>query len=276
MKRGIAPKRRFSQNFLTDQRTAQKIVAALENKDGDHVLEIGPGTGALTKWLVGSTASSIIAADLDERAIQHLQAEPWVDATKVTFILRDVLSINTEELFSGISAKHRTVIGNIPYAITSEILFWLFEQRSHLRAAVIMMQREVARRCVAEPGTKDYGILTLATWYASEAKLLFNVQPGSFFPRPEVTSSVVRFEFRTTPPLDIEFQVFMGFVRAAFSQRRKVMSNSLSAWWSGPIDELRAEVSGFDLTKTRAEQLTPQQLGSICITLLERKGASRS
>lgn len=276
MKRGIAPKRRFSQNFLTDQRTAQKIVGALEIKDGDHVLEIGPGTGALTKWLVGSTASTIIAADLDERAIQHLQAEPWVDTTKVTVILRDVLSIHTAELFSGTSAAHRTVIGNIPYAITSEILFWLFEQRSDLRAAVIMMQREVGRRCVAEPGTKDYGILTLATWYASEARLLFNVQPGSFFPRPEVTSSVVRFVFRTTPPLDIEFQVFMGFVRAAFSQRRKVMSNSLSAWWSGPIDELRTEVCGFDLTKTRAEQLTPQQLGSICIALLERKGASRS
>lgn len=273
MKTGVAPKRRFSQNFLTDQRTAQKIAGSLGVAEGDQVLEIGPGTGALTKWLMTSPAERILAVDLDERAIRHLEGEPWIDKRKIQFLHKDVLSINAREMFPNTTSTHRLIIGNIPYAITSDILFWLFEQRYDLRTSVIMMQREVARRSVAQPGSKDYGILSVATWYSAHAKLLFNVQPGSFFPRPEVTSSVVRFDFRTTPPLDIEFNVFMGFVRAAFSQRRKVLSNALASWWSGTTHDLRTTVNGFDLSLTRAEQLTPEQLGAICGHLLALKGA---
>lgn len=276
MKTGVAPKRRFSQNFLTDQRTAQKIASALGIVAGDHVLEIGPGTGALTKWLMTSSAEQILAVDLDERAIRHLEGEQWVDNSKIRFLHKDVLSIHAREMFPDAAPAHRLVIGNIPYAITSEILFWLFEQRFDLRTSVIMMQREVARRCVAQPGSKDYGILSVATWYSAHAKLLFSVQPGSFFPRPEVTSAVVRFDFRTTPPLDIEFHVFMAFVRAAFSQRRKVLSNALSSWWSGTTQDLRTTVGGFDLSLTRAEQLTPEQLGAICGQLLALKEARSS
>ncbi len=274
MSLGLAPKRRFSQNFLTDQRTAQKIAEALQIRDGDHVLEIGPGTGALTKWLARSEASSILAVDLDERAIARVSTEPWVDHKRMVFQLQDVLQVRLAQAFSEVVPGHRCVIGNIPYAITSEILFWLFDQRAEMRTAVIMMQREVARRCVAQHGSKEYGILSIASWYASTPKLLFQVQPGSFFPRPDVTSAVVRFEFRDRSPLDIEFEPFMAFVRAAFSQRRKVLSNALSSWWSGPASELRTTVAGVDLSTARAEQLTPQQLGAICIELQDRKGAS--
>lgn len=276
MKTGVAPKRRFSQNFLTDQRTAQKIAASLGIVEGDHVLEIGPGTGALTKWLMTSSATRILAVDLDERAIRHLEGEQWADKRRIQFLHQDVLSVQARQIFPDAAPTHRVVIGNIPYAITSEILFWLFEQRFDLRTSVIMMQREVARRCVAQPGTKDYGILSVATWYSAQAKLLFSVQPGSFFPRPEVTSAVVRFDFRTTPPLDIEFPIFMAFVRAAFSQRRKVLSNALAQWWPGATHDLRTTVGGFDLSLTRAEQLTAQQLGLICAHLLALKGASSS
>lgn len=276
MKTGVAPKRRFSQNFLTDQRTAQKIAVSLGIVDQDHVLEIGPGTGALTTWLMKSPASRIVAVDLDERAIQHLEREPWADTQRVRFIQRDVLSIKARDVFADAPPEHRVIIGNIPYAITSEILFWMFDQRFDIRSSVIMMQREVARRCVAQPGSKDYGILSVATWYSAKAKLLFNVQPGSFFPRPEVTSSVVRFDFRTTPPLDIDFNIYMGFVRAAFGQRRKVLSNALSTWWSGSTQDLRVTVDGVDLSTARAEQLTPEQLGSVCSHLLAMKGARSS
>ncbi|RPI67620.1 MAG: ribosomal RNA small subunit methyltransferase A [Ignavibacteriae bacterium] len=276
MSLGLAPKRRFSQNFLTDQRTAQKIADALQIRNGDHVLEIGPGTGALTKWLAVSNAASIVAVDLDERAIARVSSEPWVDHKRMVFKLQDVLQVRLSQVFPDVTPSQRCVIGNIPYAITSDILFWLFDQRADMRTSVIMMQREVARRCVAQPGTKEYGILSIASWYASTPKLLFQVQPGSFFPRPDVTSAVVRFEFRDHSPLDIEFEPFMAFVRAAFSQRRKVLSNALASWWSGTAAELRTTVAGVDLSTARAEQLTPQQLGAMCRELLARKGADQA
>jgi 16S rRNA (adenine1518-N6/adenine1519-N6)-dimethyltransferase len=126
----------------------------------------------------------------------------------------------------------------------------------------MMMQREVAKRCVAVPRTKEYGILTVATWLYSDAKILFNVQPGSFLPRPDVTSSVIRFVLRERPAANVEPLMFMKFVRAAFSQRRKILRNSLQQWLLNNhivLDE-EAPLTTCDLGRARAEELTPMEL----------------
>jgi 16S rRNA (adenine1518-N6/adenine1519-N6)-dimethyltransferase len=261
---GFAPKRRFSQNFLTDPRTADAIVQALELKDGDHVLEIGPGTGVLTQRLAASAATRIVAVDVDPRAIEHVRAASWAAGGRVEAIESDVLRIDLNEMFTDVPRESVKVIGNIPYAITSDILFWVFGQRRALARCVLMMQREVAKRCVADKGSKEYGILSVATWFASMPKLLFNVKPGSFFPAPTVTSSVVRFDMRSGDPLPLPMHQYMDLVRAAFQQRRKVLSNGLESYckatWGMSIKELVSDVMEIDPRKRRAEELSPQEL----------------
>lgn len=260
----FAPKRRFSQNFLTDPKTADAIVAALDLEAGDHVLEIGPGTGMLTSRLAASVATRIVAVDIDPRAIEHVRAAAWSAGGRVEAMQTDILRISLAEIFPGVPAKHVKVIGNIPYAITSDIMFWAFDQRSVHSRCVLMMQREVAQRCVARCKSKEYGILSVATWYASNAKLLFNVKPGSFFPAPSVTSSVVRFDMRQADPLPLDMPTYMAFVRAAFSQRRKVLVNALSSYvhatWGKSIRDIVPSAMVIDLHRARAEELTPEQL----------------
>jgi 16S rRNA (adenine1518-N6/adenine1519-N6)-dimethyltransferase len=275
---GFAPKRQYSQNFLTDPKTADKIVAALEPTPGDCVIEIGPGTGVLTQRLIKSGAS-ITAVDVDARSIEHLKTEPWAKSPLLQVLLADILTIDVQRICPASTTK---VIGNIPYAITSDILFWLFEQRRHVDRAVIMMQREVAQRLVAVPRTKEYGVLSVASWFAAEPKILFHVKPGSFFPKPSVTSSVVLFRFRDKDPVEAGMEEFMTFVRSAFSQRRKVLSNSLKSYLhtnghnvsptlvkAGEADSEQPKAGEskmdlltqpLDLAKTRAEELSPMQL----------------
>ena len=271
MTHGFAPQRRFSQNFLTDVATARSIVQALNLESGDVVLEIGPGKGALTTHLVDSTAARITGVELDERAVDYLRQQPWVRSGRVGIIHSDALQLAVHDIFLGIERDHVCVIGNIPYAITSPLLFWLFDQRKDVSRAVIMMQREVARRCVAGVGTKDDGILSVATWLHGQAKLMFHVKPGSFFPRPDVTSSVVRFDLTKDSAQNLPVDAFMDFVRSAFSQRRKVMTNALAGWASRCRVDLRArsQAAGIDLARTRAEQCRPEVLGEIFRVLSE-------
>ncbi len=271
MKPSLAPKKRLSQNFLTDSRTAQKIASFLEARPDDVVLEIGPGGGALTEHLVRTNVGRVVAVDLDERAVDVLQSLVKSAAGRLEVRRGNVLQLRVRDVFPSIPAHHRLVIGNIPYAITSEILFWLFDQRHDLRSAVIMMQREVAKRCVARPGSKDYGILSIATWYASSATIVATVQPGSFFPRPSVTSAVVLFQFRDQTPTSAPFAPFMEFVRAAFGQRRKVMTNSLAGWARQHGADLQSLVlpDGRRLSDLRAEQLFPDEIAQVYLGLVE-------
>lgn len=270
MKPTIAPRKRLSQNFLTDGRTAQKIASFLNAAEQDVILEIGPGGGALTEHLLQTKARHIIAVDLDERAVEALQPLIARAGGRLEVRLANVLNLHIHDVFPATPAQQRLVIGNIPYAITSEILFWLFDQRQDLRRAVIMMQREVARRCVARPGSKEYGILSVATWYVSTAAIVATVQPGSFFPRPSVTSAVVRFDVRVQAPTQAPFRPFMEFVRAAFGQRRKVLSNSLEGWARQRGIELtnRTIADGRTIGALRAEQLTPEDLAELYLSLV--------
>jgi 16S rRNA (adenine1518-N6/adenine1519-N6)-dimethyltransferase len=254
----FAPKKRFSQNFLTDQGIAVKIVAAAQVQEGDTVVEIGPGTGALTKFIIQTSAGHIIAVDADERSIEALRGDVTLRDKRVELIKGDILRTQLAPFKPGPAALR--VIGNIPYAITSEILFWLFQQRHEWKRAVIMMQREVAERLVAQPRTKAYGILTLATWYVSTPRMLFHVKPGSFFPRPDVTSAVVAFDAVDERAPDVGFAPFMSVVRAAFSQRRKTLTNSLGPYVKQQcgMDLRDVPDAPFEFGTVRAEELSPQ------------------
>lgn len=260
----FAPKKRFSQNFLTDPGTADKIVAALGIVAGDRVLEIGPGTGVLTQRLAASAAAGVIAVDVDPRAVQHIRQAPFAKQGRVDVRELDVMKVDVAAMMAGAGRDHAKVIGNIPYGITSDILFWMFGARAHIARGVIMMQREVAKRCTAAPGTKEHGILSIATWYASKATLLFTVKPGSFFPAPEVTSAVVRFDLRDADPLPIDMETYMAFVRAAFSQRRKVIANGIETYcrqrWKKGARELARPGMSIDPLKRRAEELSAEDL----------------
>jgi 16S rRNA (adenine1518-N6/adenine1519-N6)-dimethyltransferase len=260
--KSFAPKKEFSQNFLTDRGIADKIVAAAELRPGDHIVEIGPGKGVLTERMVASQCDRLLAVDLDERAVAFLATQAWNRLPRCEVRFGDVLRIRLQAEFPSCTRQNRVVVGNIPYAITSDLIFWALEQHASVDRVVMMMQREVAKRCVAVPRTKEYGILTVATWLYAEAKLLFNVQPGSFFPRPAVTSSVIRFVLREQPAADVDPVAFMKFVRAAFSQRRKILRNSLQQWLINNRIAIQegVQLSTCNLGMTRAEELLPRQL----------------
>jgi len=259
----FAPERSLSQNFLTDQKISRKIVMALGNIEGNIVLEIGPGTGALTKFLLQTSLLKLYCAELDDRSIEFIAEQPWAKDPRLVVMKKDVLEIKLQDYASSEPAAELVVIGNIPYSITSPILFWLFSQRHVVSKAVIMMQREVAERCVAAGGSKEYGILSCATSFVSKAKIVMHVKAGSFFPKPKVSSSVVQFDFARDLMSNIEFEENMKFVQAAFSQRRKVLSNSLQTWFSSRYGKDVKSINHllpFDLQRTRAEQLSPSQL----------------
>lgn len=214
------PRKRWGQHFLVDANIARKIVDALQATPSDPVVEIGPGTGALTHWLL-QRYTQLTAIELDTRAVAALKARwPSLDVRAT-----DVLKVN----WSALAAEkgHRLhVIGNLPYYITSPILFALFEARDALAEAVLMMQREVAERLVASPNHKTYGILSVVAQLWATPEWLFSVSPNVFRPKPHVESAVVRLSFtQPLPPVDVN--LLRQIIRTAFNQRRKTLRNSL-------------------------------------------------
>jgi 16S rRNA (adenine1518-N6/adenine1519-N6)-dimethyltransferase len=184
----IRPKKSLGQNFLRDENIARKIIAAIDPQPADVMLEIGPGGGALTKYLA-PLVRMLIAVDVDKRVIERMR-EVFPDGS-IQLLHHDVLEIDLQYLARQHGQRLR-IVGNIPYNITSPILFHVLDNRSSVHDAVFMMQREVARRLVAVPHTKEYGILSVFCQLFTNVQLLFDVSPHAFFPRPEVTSSLVR------------------------------------------------------------------------------------
>ncbi|MBO6575378.1 MAG: ribosomal RNA small subunit methyltransferase A [Rhodothermales bacterium] len=236
----LRPVKRLGQNFLRDPNTCRRIVAALPG-DGP-IVEIGPGTGALTGMLMG-TDPCMTAIEVDERAVSLLRQElPGLHVRH-----EDVLKTDWAALASERGAPLH-VIGNLPYYITTPILFSLLDApRGSVRWAVVMMQKEVARRIVAEAGNKVYGILSVILQKLTRPELLFDVSRNVFHPKPDVTSSVVRFSF-DVPELEVDPSFFRTVVRTAFNQRRKTLRNSLS----GLSRVVPEEFAGL-----RAEALSP-------------------
>ncbi|MFQ5568069.1 MAG: 16S rRNA (adenine(1518)-N(6)/adenine(1519)-N(6))-dimethyltransferase RsmA [Rhodothermales bacterium] len=261
MPQPIFPKKSLGQNFLTDPNTARKIVAALRAPEEGPVVEIGPGTGALTGLLM-SRFSTVTALEIDQRAVAHLQAQyPSLDARHA-----DVLAVD----WAGLAAEKGGalyVIGNLPYYITSQILFGLLESKPHVREAVLMMQVEVAQRLVAVPRTKEYGILSVLVQLHARPELLFRVSRHVFYPKPDVTSAVIRlvFEGMEEPEPDVDPAFLRKVVRTAFNQRRKILHNSLHPW---------TRERGIDLPQDwrgrRAEELSPPAFVALARYLQER------
>lgn len=221
----VTPKKSLGQHFLIDKNIARKIVSLLAPRQGETIVEIGPGNGALTELLITSDAN-IIAIDIDQRSIDRLHEHfKLMHEEKLRLVRADILETDLSQ-FEETNAVR--IIGNIPYNITSPILFSLIEQRAHVRDAVVMMQREVAERICARPKTKEYGILSVFLQLHADVKIHFHVSKNVFHPKPNVESSVMRLQFREERVRAIEdYSFFKRVVRESFGKRRKIISNGL-------------------------------------------------
>ncbi len=236
------PLKRYGQNFLTDKNIIEKIVNEINSKEGEEILEIGPGKGALTRELLKSGAK-IYAVEIDKYLVDELKKE----LEQANLINADVLKLNLVDLFT---PNRIRVVGNIPYNITSPILFKLIENRTIVKDAVLMMQDEVAKRLVAKPNTKDYGILSIALNYFGSVEYCFRISKNVFFPKPKVFSALVHIYFNgQISPLDA---LFVKVVKAAFNHRRKTLKNSLTNSIFKDCDFKKIK---FDLSR-RAESLS--------------------
>jgi len=248
------PKKFLGQNFLVDENIARKIVASLDVKNDDTVIEIGPGQGVLTKYLTALT-ENFIAVEIDKSIYEKL-----IDLykSKIKIIHKDFLKIDFKAEFPSDQSKKKKlkVIGNIPYNITTEILFKLYDFNLKLESAVLMMQKEVAQRIIAKPNSKDYGILAIQTQVHSSPKILFDVPPTSFFPKPRVFSSIVKFDFTETKYQISDKNIFKALVRESFGQRRKTMKNSLKKYFEK--GDFLFEDFDFDFSR-RAESVSIEE-----------------
>jgi 16S rRNA (adenine1518-N6/adenine1519-N6)-dimethyltransferase len=260
---GLRPRRSLGQHFLRDENIARKIVRALDVQEGETVLEIGPGAGALTRHL-RQRGARLVLVELDPRAVEVLRAE--VVGSGVELIEGDILATDLKVIASRCPGGTLRVVGNIPYNITSPILFYLLDNRRLISDALLMMQREVARRLVAHPGTKEYGILSILTQFYAQTSTLFDVTPGAFVPPPAVTSTVVRLEMRKRPLVHArDEEHFRRMVRAVFSQRRKTLRNSLRILLG---DGVRTLPSDLPLER-RPEELAVEELVALSDALVD-------
>lgn len=214
------PLKRFGQNYLKDRNTILKIISKFNPQKDDSIIEIGPGRGALTKELSSAT-DNLIAIEIDNRVIEDLSTQ----YPNVKFINEDFLKMDLSKLDS--SNKIR-VIGNIPYNITSPILFSLIENRALVSDALLMVQYEVAKRMVSQPSTKAYGILGVILNYFATVNLEFKISPNVFKPKPKVDSAIVSLKFNKKIDQKLNDKFFKDVVKASFGNRRKTLKNSLN------------------------------------------------
>ena len=255
---GLKAKKRFGQNFLINEKVVQAIAQAAQIGPGDLVLEIGPGIGTLTQALA-ETGAQVKSVEIDQSLLPVL-AKTLEGYTNVEIIPGDVLKVDLGEI-----TQHEpfTVAANRPYDSTTPIIFALLEQQLPLKRLVVMVQKEVAERMTAGPGTKDYGPLSLALQYYSEPRLALSVPARDFMPAPKVDSMVVVCEKREQPPVDADPKLFFQVVRAAFSQRRKMLSNCLkSLGLSSDQVKTLMERAGID-GKRRGESLSMEEFGKL-------------
>lgn len=220
--------KKYGQNFLIDTSVLERIIRAAQIGAEDCVLEIGPGIGTMTQYLA-ENAGKVIAVEIDKALIPILE-ETLAPYKNVTVLQGDILKTDIGELAEKHNAgKPLKVVANLPYYITTPIIMGLFERNVPLESVTVMVQKEVAERMLAKPGTKDYGALSLAVQYYAEPEIVTNVPPNCFMPRPNVGSAVVKLRRFGNPPVEVEDEKFMfSIIRAAFNQRRKMLVNALA------------------------------------------------
>ncbi|KPV44637.1 16S rRNA methyltransferase [Alicyclobacillus ferrooxydans] len=225
---GFQFKKQLGQNFLVDARVLERIVDAADLIPGDGVFEIGPGAGVVTQVLA-QQATQVVAVEKD-RALAPVLDTSLAGLNNVKVVYADVLDVNLNEVWNEFSNCARvSVVANLPYYVTTPILFHLLESGVPLHNVVVMVQKEVADRLVSGPGTKDYGALSVAVQYYAEVDKVLRVHPGAFIPPPNVESEVVRLRVRKQPAVIVPDQtLFFRVVRAGFAMRRKTLLNNLS------------------------------------------------
>jgi len=253
-------KPKLGQNFLNDAQAVQQIVSALGDCSDETVVEIGPGQGILTHALA-PRVGNLIAIELDQHLASQLRAE--FSSGSLTVVNQDVLEFD----FGSIpveDGKRLAVVGNLPYYITSPILLKLAASHAALDRAVLMTQREVADRIAAEPGSRDYGLLSVTVQMYGPVEKLFTLPPDAFSPPPEVHSTVVRWRFAPRfTSLGVDETGFLPFVRQAFAQKRKTLANNLRAAGIAPEIVVQAMASAGIEPKSRAEALPIEALAEL-------------
>lgn len=219
--------KKYGQNFLIDPNVLERIMDAAEISEEDCVLEIGPGIGTMTQYLC-ERARHVISVEIDKNLIPILEDTLSAYDNK-TIINEDILKVDMKGLAEEYNGgKPMKVVANLPYYITTPIIMGLFENKVPLKSITIMVQKEVADRMQEEPGTKDYGALSLAVQYYARPEIVANVPPNCFIPRPNVGSAVIRLTRYEVPPVSVrDEQKMFGLIRASFNQRRKTLVNGL-------------------------------------------------
>lgn len=246
----IRPRKNLGQHFLVHEGIMEAILRLLALSPEDDILEIGPGLGFLTRRLV-QVARRVWAVELDPMLVEWLRKSPLGSHPALVLLQGDILKVSIDPLLPEHGVK---LVANLPYNISTPVLFRLFELRSHFSFLVLMVQREVAERIAAFPGTKSYG--TLSVWCQVHGQILekVHVSPEAFFPRPKVKSTILKIGFYPKPLLPAEYLADLrGLVRAAFGQRRKTLSNALGGWLKNERGELEAFL--------RSEGIDPQRRG---------------
>ena len=255
----IKMSKKLGQNFLIKRGIVDEIVHAAELTPGEPVLEVGPGIGTLTQGLAQSGAD-VTSIELDRRLLEVLDTT-LASYDNVRIVHGDVLKLDVPTIMNH---KPFKVVANLPYYITTPIIMSLLESKLPIERLVVMVQKEVALRMVAKPGTKDYGALSVAVQYYTEPDIVLDVPPKSFLPAPAVTSSVIRCVLRDKPPVDvIDEKLFFRVVKAGFAQRRKTFANTMKTTGLSKdrIEELlaKANIDG----QRRGETFTLQEFADV-------------
>ena len=251
-------KKNLGQNFLRDENVARKIVEELDLDGTETVLEIGPGFGALTQFLV-KDANEVIAVEIDPFAIGVLN-EVFEEFDNLRIVKNDILKTDLSEILAESASSNVTLkaISNLPYYITSSVILLLLESEYKFEKVIVMVQKEVSERLSAKPGTKDYSAFTVLLNYYATARKVFDVSHTNFIPAPKVDSSVVEIIPLKEPPVHVDSEeVFVKTVKAAFSMRRKTLQNCISSYFNISKDEAKEKIekAGFECS-VRGETLS--------------------
>ena len=258
--------KKFGQNFLIDTHVLDKIIRSAEISRDDMVLEIGPGIGTMTQYLA-CAAGKVIAVEID-RALIPILEDTLEGYDNVRVINGDILKIDLPKLVEEENGgRPIKVVANLPYYITTPIIMGLFEGDVPLKSITVMVQKEVADRMQAAPGSKDYGALSLAVQYYAKPYIAANVPQNCFMPRPRIGSAVIRLERYETPPVEVKDEkLLFSIIRASFNQRRKTLANGLknSAELDFAKEEIEAAIEKLGKgASVRGEALTLEEFAEL-------------
>lgn len=259
---GVRPRKQFGQHFLIDSSVVDRMIAAAQIRHDDTILEVGPGIGILSDHLA-DLAKRLYLVELDRMLANRLR-DRFARNAHVQVIVGDFLSLNLSSIFS---EPRLRVVASLPYNVATPILFRLLENRQHFPEATVMIQKEVAERLTATPGTKAYGVPSVLTQLYATVTTVCTVGPRSFYPSPKVESQVINLKFKTAPRVPVRDEhVFRRVVKAAFAQRRKTLRNTLKAAGYHDLNAIETQ-SRIDFQR-RGETLSVEEFAQLANALL--------